>query len=69
MFEQIKSVVKEEASHTPRATMLTITLVVNKTFRSKHLLNKYEQRPMEVLKGDKLFQVMDKFLAMSFPTV
>jgi hypothetical protein len=39
MFEQVKSLVKEEASRTLRATMLAIALATSKTFLSKHLLN------------------------------
>jgi hypothetical protein len=32
-------------------------------------LNEYGQRPVEVFKGDKLHQMMDKFLALYFPNV
>jgi hypothetical protein len=64
VFEQVKSLVEEEVSHTPWATTLTITLDASKTFLLEHLLNEDGQGLVEVLKGDKLHQVMDKFLAL-----
>jgi hypothetical protein len=69
MFEQVKSLVEDEASCTPRAIVSTITLAANKTFLSEHLLNENGLGPVEVLKGDKLCQVMDKFLVLSSPNV
>ncbi len=42
---------------------------VSKIFILKHLLNKDGQGLMEILKGDKLRQVMEKFLALFFPNV
>jgi len=69
VFEQVKSLVEDEASCTPRATVSTITLAANKTFLSEHLLNENGLGPVEVLKGDKLCQVMDKFLVLSSPNV
>jgi hypothetical protein len=56
-------------SHTPGATTLAIALVANKTFLSEHLLNKDGKGPVEVLKGHKLHQVMDKFIALSSPNI
>jgi hypothetical protein len=69
MFKQVRSLVKKEASRTLGATTLTIALVASKIFLSKHLLNEDGQGLVEVHKGDKLCQVMDKFLAMSCPNV
>jgi hypothetical protein len=40
VLEQVKSLIEEEASHTPRATTLAIALVIGKTFLLEHLLNK-----------------------------
>jgi len=62
---QVKSLVKEKMSHTPWATLSAIVLVVSKNFLFKHLSNEDGEGPMEVLKGDKLHQVMDKFIALS----
>ncbi len=68
-FKQVKSLVKEEASRTLGAIVLAIGLVTSKTFLLEHLLNKDGQGLVEVLKGDKFCQVMDKFLSLSFLNV
>jgi hypothetical protein len=47
----------------------TIVLVANKTFLSKHLLNEDGKGLVEVSKGNKLRQMMDKFIALSLPNV
>jgi hypothetical protein len=67
IFDQVKSLVEEEVPCTSWATVLAIVLVVSKTFLSKHLLNKDGKRPLEVFKGDKLHQVMDKFITLFSP--
>jgi len=56
-------------SYIPGATTLAIVLVASKTFLSEHLLNKDGEGQVEVLKGDKLHQVMDKFIVLSSPNV
>jgi hypothetical protein len=56
-------------SHTIEATTFAITLATSKTFLFKHLLNKDGEEQVEVLKGEKLGQVMDKFIAMSSPNI
>jgi hypothetical protein len=38
-IEEVRSLVKEEASSTPRVIMSTIVLVASKTFLSEYLLN------------------------------
>jgi hypothetical protein len=50
VFEEVKSMVEEEALHTLGVTMLAIALVTSKIFLLKHLLNKDGQGSMEVLK-------------------
>jgi hypothetical protein len=69
MFEQIKSLVEEEVFCTLGAIVSAIALVASKTFISKHLLNKDGQGLVEILKGDKLCQVIEKFLALFSPNV
>jgi len=54
VFDQVKSLVMEEVSHTPRAIASTIALATSKTFLFKHLLNKDGKGQEEVLKGEKL---------------
>jgi hypothetical protein len=66
---QVKSLVKEKMFHTPWGTLSTIVLVASKCFLSEHLLNENGKGPMEVLKDDKLHQVMDKFIALSSPNI
>jgi hypothetical protein len=69
MFEQVKSLVEEQASCTLGATTSAIVLAASIIFLLEHLLNEEGQGPVEVFNGDKLHQVMDKFLALSFPNV
>jgi hypothetical protein len=68
-FKQIKSLVEHKVSWTPRATTSTIALVVNNLFFSKHLLNEDGEGLVEVLKGNKLHQMMDMFIALFLPNV
>ncbi len=68
-FDQVKSMVKEEVFHTLGANVSAIVLATSKTFLSEHLLNEDGQGPMEVLKGNKLRQLMDKFIVLSSPNV
>jgi len=49
--------------------MSAIPLATSKTFLFEHLLNKDGEGLMEVLKGDKLHLMMDKFIALSSPNV
>jgi hypothetical protein len=69
VFDQVESLVREEVSHTPRAIMSTIALATSKTFLFKHLLNEDREGQGEVLKGEKLCQMMDKFITLSSPNV
>jgi hypothetical protein len=67
VFNQVKFMVEEEVSHTLGVPALAIALVANKTFLFEHLLNKDGKGLVEVSKGNKLHQVMDKFIALSSP--
>lgn len=69
IFYEVKSLVEEEVSCTSRVTVLAIALVASKNFLFKHLLNKDGEGPVEVFKGDKLQQVMDKSIMLFFPKV
>jgi len=69
VLDQVKSMVEEEASRTLGATTSAIPLTTSKTFLLKHLLNEDGEGLVEVLKDDKLCQVMDKFIALSSPNV
>jgi len=69
VVEQVKSLIKEEVLRTPKVTTLVIVLATSKTFILEHLLNKDGEGLVEVLKGEKLRQVMDKFIALFLPNV
>jgi len=69
VVEQVKSLVKEEVFCTPWATQLAIALVVSRSFFFEHLLNKDGEGLVEVLKGKKLQQMMDKFITLFSPNV
>jgi len=69
VVEQVESLVKEEVFCTPWANQLAITLVVSKFFFFEHLLNKDGKGLVEVLKGKKLQQMMDKFITLFSPNV
>ncbi len=60
VMDQIKALVHENQSYTP----LAIVLATSKTFLSRDLLNEDVDGSMELLKGDKLCQVMDKFTTL-----
>ncbi len=60
IMDQIKALVHENQSYTP----LAIVLATSKTFLSRDLLNEDVDGSMELLKGDKLCQVMDKFTTL-----
>ncbi len=69
-FNQVKSLVAEEVSCTlGGGYCVNHCVVVSKTFLSEHLLNEDGEGPMEVLKGNELCQVMDKFITLSSPNI
>ncbi len=57
--------VEEEVFRTLKVIVSAIVLATNKTFISEYLLNKDGKRLVEVMKGKKLHQVMDKFITLS----
>ncbi len=66
---QVKSPIKEKMFHTPWATPLAIVLAASNFFLSEHLLKENGEGPMEVLKCNKLHQMVDKFIALSSPNI
>jgi hypothetical protein len=68
-FYQVKSLVKKEASHTFGAIALAIALVASINFLSKHQLNEDGEGLVEVLKGNVLCLVTDKFIVLSSPHI
>jgi len=68
-IEQVKVLFKVEVFHTPSTKTSTITMARSKTFLTKQLLNEDGEGLMEFLKGDKLHQVMDKFMTLCSPNI
>jgi len=66
---QVKSSVNEEVFCTSEVIALTIALTASKTFISEHLLNEDGEGIVEILKGDKLRQMMDKFITLFSPNI
>lgn len=68
-IEQVKVLIEVEVSRTPSTKTSTITMATNKTFLVEHLLNEDGEGLLEFRKGDKLHQVMDKFMTLCFPNI
>jgi hypothetical protein len=68
-LEQIKVLVEGEVFHTLNAKFFTITLNASKAFLAHHLFNENGKGPMEILQGEKLDKVMDKFQPMCSPNI
>jgi len=68
-IKQVKVLFEVEVSHTPSTKTSTITMVRSKTFLIEHLLNEDGEGLVEFLKGDKLHQVMDKFMTLCSPNI
>jgi hypothetical protein len=62
-------VATDEVYHMPIATTLTIILSSNKTFVFHHLFNEDGQSLIELLKGDKLDQMLLKFVPLFSPSI
>ncbi len=63
-MEDMKVLVVGEIFHTLENENSRIALVVNETFLSQNLVNEDEDNPMELLKGEQLEKVMDKFMPL-----
>jgi hypothetical protein len=54
----MKNTVVNEVYYTPIVTILTIALFVNKIFLFHHSFNKDEKGHVDLLKGEKLDQIL-----------
>jgi hypothetical protein len=63
----MKNIVVNEVYHTLIATTSANILFMSKTFFSHHLLNKDGKGPMELLKGEKIDQMLLKFAPFCVP--
>ncbi len=68
-FQEMKNMVADEVCRTPFTTTLTIVLSTNKTFLSRHLFNEDGQGLVELFKGEKLDQMLLKFVLLCSPSI
>ncbi len=68
-LEETRRLIVEEVNHMPDAKMSIISLNVSKTFLVKHMLDDCNNGKMELLKGEQLEQIQDKFYELSFPNI
>ncbi len=66
-LEEIK-LVEGQVSRTPDTKISTITLNANKAFLAHHLFNKNGEEHVEILKGEKLNEVMESSNPSILPT-
>jgi hypothetical protein len=62
LVPQVKLLFHEEVLHSPSITNYKITLATSKIFMSMHLLYEDGDNPVELLQGDDLNKMMDKFI-------
>jgi hypothetical protein len=60
-LEEIKLLVEGQVSHTLDDKIFAISLNVSKAFLAHHLFNDNGEGLVEILQGEKLDKVMDKF--------
>ncbi len=68
-LEEIKVLVEGQVFRTFDAKIFAIALNVNKAFLAHHLFNENGKGPMEILQGEKLDKVMDKFQPLCSPNI
>jgi hypothetical protein len=68
-LEEIKVLVKGQVSCTPDTKIFAIVLNVSKATLLHHLFNENGEGPMEILQGEKLDKVMDKFQPLCSPNI
>jgi hypothetical protein len=61
VLEEIKVLVEGQVSHTPKGKISTIILNASKAFLAHHLFNEDGEGLMEILQGEKLDKVINKF--------
>jgi hypothetical protein len=63
-FQDMKNMVVNEICHMPIVITPSIVLSTSKTFFSCHLFNEDGKGPMEFFKGEKLDQMLPKFVPL-----
>jgi hypothetical protein len=65
----MKILIEQVVTHTLNAKISTIFLSVNKSFFYKHLFNDNNDGTVELLHGEELEHVQDKFIELSFSNI
>jgi hypothetical protein len=68
-LEEIKVLVEGQVSCTPNAKIFAIALNASNAFLAHHLLDENGEGPLEILQGEKLDKVMDKFQTFYSPNI
>jgi hypothetical protein len=63
--DESKKLIEEEVNRTFDAKTYAISLIANKSFFAKHLVNDNNDDRCEVFKGHQLKEIQDKFIVLS----
>jgi len=69
LVEEPRRLITKEVDHTFDTKIFSISLNVSKTFLASYLFDDYSNGIMELLKGEQLEHIQDKFCELSFPNV
>ncbi len=68
-LEEMKGLVEGQVCHTFKGKISTTIVNPNKAFLAHHFFNGDGEEPMEILQGEKLDKVMDKFQPLYSPNI
>ncbi len=68
-LEEIKVLVEGQVSRTLDANFFAIALNESKAFLAHHLFNENGEGPIEILQGEKLDKMTNKFQPLCFPNI
>jgi len=66
---ETRRLIAKKLDHMPNAHIFVISLSVGKTFLATHLFDENGNDPVELLKGEYLKQIQDKFYKLNSPNV
>jgi hypothetical protein len=69
LVEETKRLIAKEVDHTHDAKIFSISLSASKTFLANYLFDDSNDGKVELLKGEQLEHIWDKFCELSFPNV
>ncbi len=68
-LEETRRLITKEVVHMPNVNMSVISLSASKTLLAGHLLDDCSDGKVELLKGEQLKQIQDKFYKLNFPNI